>query len=50
MPTLEELDDDVFDVKMMTVSELESSVTALELVQLQLEKNGEYTVGVCTCI
>ncbi|XP_064404404.1 syntaxin-binding protein 5-like isoform X2 [Halichondria panicea] len=44
MPTLEELDDDVFDVKMMTVSELESSVTALELVQLQLEKNAPPTL------
>ena len=35
-----ELEDDCFDDKEMTVSELACSVTALELVQLQLDSKG----------
>lgn len=37
------LEDDCFDDELMTVKELECSVTALELVQLQLDKQGMST-------
>lgn len=47
----DDIDDDCFDDQEMTVSELECSVTALEVVQLQLDKqSGCDFVGVRVCV
>ena len=46
----DELEDDCFDDKEMTVSELACSVTALELVQLQLDSKGEACLAPCVCV
>ena len=47
----DDMDDDCFDDQEMTVSELECSVTALEVVQLQLDKHSECDcVGVCCVV